>query len=104
MKTFIAAALLLAPLFPAGAQSSVPAAQPSASTAALTLDSSIEALMADPAARAVVLASLPDIASSPGYDRFKVVSLRKLQPHSGGLITDEHLAAIEAGLKALPAG
>lgn len=101
MKTLLAASLVLAPLA-ATAQTATPA--PAATpAAALTLDSPIEALMADPGAKAVVLATLPDLDTTPGYDQFKVVSLRRLQPYSEGKITEENLAAIEAGLKALPA-
>lgn len=99
MKTLFLAGLLLVPSAAALAQAPAPAT----ASAGLTLDSSIETLMADPGAKAVVLASLPDLDAAPGYDQFKVVSLRRLQPHSGGKITDENLAAIEAGLKALPA-
>ena len=101
MKIMFAAALTLAVTAPVAAQAPAPA--PAATPAGLTLDSSIESLMADPGAKAVVLASLPEIESAPGYDQFKVVSLRRLQPRSGGKITEENLAAIEAGLKALPA-
>jgi len=101
MKTLLLAALLLAPSAPALAQTS-DAASPTAS-AGLTLDSPIEALMADPGAKAVVLASLPDLEAAPGYDQFKAVSLRRLQPHAGGKITEENLESIEAGLKSLPA-
>ena len=98
MKTLIAACLFLAPTV-ASAQTPAPAP---AATAGLSLDSPIATLMADPGAKAVVLASLPNIESEPGYDQFKVVSLRRLQPHAGGKITDEQITAIEAGLKTLP--
>lgn len=102
MKTFAAISVLLAPIAPVAAQATTPAPSTTTSTAALTLDSSIEALMADSYARTVVLASLPDIEAAPGYDQFKVISLRKLQPHAGGQITEEHLNAIEKGLQARP--
>ncbi|WP_375286565.1 hypothetical protein [Sphingomonas sp.] len=100
MKALLLVGLLIAPSASALAQTGAPA--PATASSGLTLDSSIEALMASPGAKAVVLASLPDLEAAPGYDQFKAVSLRRLQPHSGGKITDEHLAAIEAGLKALP--
>lgn len=97
MKLLFPAALLLGavPFATSGLSAQM------AETAPLTLDSSIETLMADAEAREIVLATLPDLDSAPGYDQFKVVSLRKLQPHTNGLITEEHLTTIGAGLRGL---
>jgi hypothetical protein len=105
MKTLLASGLLLAAALPATAQTgdSAPAPASADAAAGLTIDSPIAALMADPGAKAVVLATFPDMESTPGYDQFKVVSLRRLQPRSNGAITEQQLATIEAGLKALPA-
>jgi len=66
--------------------------------AELTIDSPIEVLMADEAARAVVLAELPGLDEHPAYGQFKAMSLKAVQPYSQGMVTDEMLASISAGL------
>ena len=67
----------------------------------LNLDTPIEALLADEAGKAVVLANLPGIDTHPSFDMFKAMSLRQLQPYSQGLITDEILAKVEKELAAI---
>lgn len=69
--------------------------------AAHTLDTPIERLAADPAARAVLDRELPGLTTHERYDQFKGMSLKALKPFSGGMITDERLAAVEAALRAL---
>ena len=69
-----------------------------ATAAELTVDSPIEALMADEAAREVVLAELPGLDEHEHYVHFKTMSLKAVQPMSGGMITEETLAKIAAGL------
>lgn len=71
-----------------------------ATTAALTLDTPIETLMADPRGKAVLESVMPTLAQHPMFDTFKSMSLRELQPMSKGMITDAVLAKVEAGLKA----
>jgi len=98
MKLLPIAALMLAttaatPAF-ADAHSEAPAA-------ALTINSPIATLMANDAAKAVVLANLPGIDQHPSYEDFKGMSLVALQPWSQGEITDEIIAAITAGLAEL---
>ncbi|PZT98999.1 MAG: hypothetical protein DI624_06485 [Brevundimonas sp.] len=73
----------------------------SAPVAAHTLDTPIERLVADPAAKTVLDRELPGLTTHARYDQFKGMSLKALKPFSGGLITDERLAAVEAGLRAL---
>ena len=99
MKTvLIALPLALAPLAmtPAFAQEDHSGHEEAAET--LTIDSPIEALMADEKARAVVLAELPDLDKHPAYGQFKAMSLKAVQPYSQGMITDEMLAKIATGL------
>jgi hypothetical protein len=76
------------------------ATQPVSPTQAarFTLDTPIEALVADPRSRAVLEANLPGIAAHPMYESFKGMSLRQLQPMSQGHITAEVLARVETGL------
>lgn len=66
-----------------------------------TLDTPIQALAADQNARAVLDRELPGLTTHESYEQFKGMSLKALKPLSSGLITDERLAAVEAGLRAL---
>lgn len=84
-------------------QSSQTAAPAPAPSPAYTLDTPIQQLAADPAAQAVLDRDLPGLTTHDRYDQFKGLSLKALQPFSGGLITDSRLAAVEAGLRALNA-
>jgi hypothetical protein len=74
---------------------------PAAPMAAFTVDTPIEALMADERAKAVVTKHLPGIDLHPAYDQFKAISLKSLAPFSQGMITDEVLGKIEADLAAI---
>lgn len=69
--------------------------------AAFTIETPIETLMADEAARAVVLEVMPGLDEHPAYGDFKAMSLKAVQPFSGGEITDEMLTEISAGLAEL---
>jgi hypothetical protein len=54
--------------------------------------------MADDQAREVVLAEMPGLDEHPAYGQFKAMSLKAVQPYSQGMVTDEMLANISAGL------
>lgn len=69
--------------------------------AAFTVDTPIEALVADERAKAVLTKHLPGIDQHPAYDQFKALSLKALAPFSQGMISDEMLAKIEADLAAI---
>jgi hypothetical protein len=90
MKSVALALALVAPL------ASLTAAPVMAAEAAsrLSLDTPVEALMADAAGKAVVLANMPGLDTHPMYDMIKGMSLRQLQPYSEGKITDEILAKV----------
>jgi hypothetical protein len=79
-----------------------PAAAAPAASGALTTDSPVQDLAANPAAKAVLDANLPMLTSHEAYESFKMMSLKELQPLSGGIITDEALAKIQADLAKLP--
>ncbi|WP_395943929.1 hypothetical protein [Brevundimonas sp.] len=109
-KTLFAAAtasLLLAGA--ASAQTTEPAPAPTPApehehhAAHPTIESSIEALMADPATKAVLEKHLPGIDKHPAYGQFKGMTLRQVAPFSQGNITAEKIAAIDTDLKAIPA-
>jgi hypothetical protein len=53
-----------------------------------TIDSTIEALVADPATKAVLDKHLPGIDRHPAYAQFKGMTLRQVAPFSQGNITD----------------
>ena len=80
-----------------------PAPAPGAHAAHPTIESSIEALMADPETKAVVEKHLPGVDKHPAYAQFKSMTFRQVAPYSEGHITDALIAAIDADLKALPA-
>ncbi len=67
-----------------------------------TIESPIEALVNDPATKAVLDKHLPGLAEHNAYGQFKRMTLRQVAPFSGGNITDDIIAAIDADLKALP--
>ena len=77
------------------------AAAPVPLAAAFTIDTPVEALMADERARAVVSTYLPGIDQHPAYEDFKAISLKTLLPFSQGLITDDLLAKIAEDLAAI---
>ena len=112
-KTLIAAAA--ASLLLAGAASAQTAAAPAPTQAPAaapdhahhdarpTIDSTIEALVADPATKAVLDKHLPGLDRHPAYAQFKGMTLRQVAPFSQGHITDAKIAAIDTDLKAIPA-
>jgi len=102
MKT--SAVILLAVLAAAPALADttpVPAPVPPAATAKLSVDSPIEVLAADPKAKAVLDANFPGMTDHPMYNSFKNMSLKQVQPMSGGRVTDAAIAATAAGLAAI---
>ena len=98
MKMLHAAALALAPVL---ALSATPALAEDAKKAALTIDSPIEALMANEATKAVVIKYLGPLDQHPFYGQFKSMTLPQVQPMSSGQITDETIEKIKADLAAI---
>lgn len=84
---------------PAPAPTPAPAATPTAAAAKFSADTPIEALFANEAAKAVLVADgLGDVDKHPAYDQFKAMSFRGVAPFSEGKITDEILAKLDADL------
>ena len=77
-----------------------PAPAPSATPATLNGDTPIETIAADPTGKAVLEKDLPHLLTHPSYETFKSMSLRQLEPYSGGALTDEQIAKVDADLKA----
>lgn len=100
MRIVTALALTLMAATPALAQTA-PAAPAATQAAAYSADTPLETVVADPAAKAVLDKTLPNLAKHPAFEQFKAMSLRQLQPYSQGAISDEALAKVDADLKAL---
>jgi hypothetical protein len=68
----------------------------------LTIDATpIADLAAKPETKAILDKDLPGLTAHPAFDQFKAMTLKALQPISGGNLTDEQLAAVQADLDAL---
>ena len=92
----IAALTLTAPL-----AAQTPVAPAPAAAVKYTIDTPIETIAADPAGKAVLDANMPGLTTHAMYEQFKAMSLKQLQPMSGGKITDEGLAKIGPALATL---
>ena len=79
-------------------------AAPPQAGALFTLDTPIEALIADARARAVLDKDLPGLSGDENLSRFRMLSLRRFQPLTGGQLTAELLGQVEADLAAIPRG
>ena len=96
----VAAALTLAAPLAAQTATPVPPAAPVAA-AKYTADTPIETIVADPAAKTVLDASVPGLTTHSMFEQFKSMSLKQLQPMSGGRITDDVLVKAVAALAAV---
>ncbi|MGK6354049.1 hypothetical protein ACMGDH_02340 [Sphingomonas sp. DT-207] len=106
MQFIVPAAAALALLAPGAFAQTAPAPAPATATATpatakFNLDTPIEALVADPRAKAVLDADLPGTTTHPAYESFKSMSLRAVQPFSDGKLTDEMLKKVEVDLAAI---
>lgn len=104
MKLIVPAAAAFAFLTPGAFAQTAPAPAPAAAAAVaakFSLDTPIEALVADARAKAVLDADLPGVTTHPSYDMFKGMSLRAVQPMSDGKLTDEMLKKVETDLAAI---
>lgn len=102
MRVLIAVAAALTLAAPLAAQTATPVA-PAAPVAAAkyTADTPIETIVADPAAKTVLDASVPGLTTHSMFEQFKSMSLKQLQPMSGGRITDDVLVKAVAALAAV---
>ena len=86
-----------APVAPAPA----PAPAPVVAVAKLSIDSPIEALAADPVAKAALDANFPGVTTHSMYDQFKNMSIKQLQPMAADKITDAAIAKLATDLAPL---
>ncbi|MBN8816958.1 MAG: hypothetical protein J0J06_16110 [Sphingomonas sp.] len=88
---------------PTPAPVAVPApAGPAVAAAKFSLDTPIELLVADPAAKAVLTADLGgDITANPSYDQFKSMSINQIKPYAPDKLPDTLTAKIATDLAAI---
>lgn len=105
LKLSLACASAIALLAAAPAMAQAPAAPAAAPAAAhyTTADTDIGTLLDDPAAKAVLVKHIPDIANNEQMDMARSFTLRGIQQFAADTLTDEKLAAIDADLAKLPA-
>ncbi|MEN3745934.1 hypothetical protein TPR58_02055 [Sphingomonas sp. HF-S3] len=97
LRLTIAAAILPFALPVVASAQTAPPSVPAAASK-FSIDTPIQDLYADPAAKAVMDKHLPGLTTIPQYEMIKAISLRQLQPYSDGKLTDALLAAVEADL------
>ena len=68
-----------------------------------TIASPIKDLIANAQTRAVLEKHLPGVSQHPALPQFQDMTLAQVAPVSGGVVTPQIIAAIDADLKALPA-
>lgn len=93
----VLAAVALALVATAGQAADTPPAT-QAPAARLSLDTPIEAIVADSAGKAVLDADLPGVTTHEHYEMFKGMSLRSLSGMAPDKLPAEALAKVEADL------
>lgn len=78
------------------------AAASTPSSTALTLETPVERIAADPAGAAILNKDIPGLLSDSNYPMFKGMNLKTLASLSGGRLDDATLAQTKADLDALP--
>ena len=103
-----AAPPLAAPAIPESSAVAAPPATaeapPPAIRSVFTLDTPIQDLVADPGAKAVLDKDLPGMSDDENFDKFKMLSLRSLQPQTGGQLTDAMLMKVASDFDILGGG
>jgi hypothetical protein len=82
------------------------AAEPAPAAAAAhysTAETSIGTLLDDPAAKAILVKYIPELANSPQIAQARGLTLKAIQAYAGGALTDETLGKIDWDLGKLPA-
>lgn len=64
-------------------------------------DTPIETIAATPEGKAALDKNLPGLTTHEAYEQFKGMSLKQVQPMSGGAISDDALKALQADLDKL---
>ncbi len=99
---FAALALAALPVALTAQTAVVPLAAPVAAAAKpLTIDTPIEEIAADAKGKAVLDANFPGMMTNPMYPMFKTMTLKQVQPMSGGRMTEAAITKTEAELAAI---
>lgn len=105
MKIKLAAAALLLSVSPAHAEpakaepaAAAPAAPAATAAQPFSRDTTLEALMANPAAKTATLTVFPDLDKHPAWDMIKGLSAKQIADATGA-IPEEKLVALDAALK-----
>jgi curli biogenesis system outer membrane secretion channel CsgG len=104
MKTLLLAVALSAlPFAPASfaQDGAATAAAPAAAAAKFNLDTPIQDIVANPAAKAAFDAALPGVSTHESYEMFKGMSLNQLKAYAADQLTPEVLTKVEAALAAV---
>ena len=101
-RTILAVVLFATSGLGAGAQAAEPAA-PVAHKPYSTAETTIGELLDDPAAKAVLVKNVPDLANNPQMDMARGMTLKQIQGFAGDMLSDETLGKIDADLAKLPA-
>lgn len=102
MRMFSTLAILAAAAMPVAV--SVPTtASAQAAAHYTTADTSITTLLGDPAAKAVLMKIIPEIAGNEGISQAGSMTLKQIQEYAPDRITAKNLADIDAELAKLPA-
>ncbi|MDB5725468.1 MAG: hypothetical protein JWQ16_2222 [Novosphingobium sp.] len=78
---------------------------PKAATASAkytTADTQIGTLLDDPAAKAILMKHVPQLAGSAQIDMARTMTLKQVQGYASDMLTDDALAKIDADLAKLP--
>ena len=95
----VALALVVTPVAVLAQNSSAPVVAPA--PVPLTIDTPIEAIAADPKGKLVLEANFPGMTANPMYEQFKTMTLKQVQPMSGGRISEAAVAKTQADLTAI---
>jgi para-nitrobenzyl esterase len=99
----LSAGLALALTLAAGAALAQPASPPPPPSHYSTATTDIGTLLDDPAAKAVLVKHIPEIASSSQIDAVRSMTLKDVQQYSPDKLSDKTLTEIDADLATLPA-
>jgi hypothetical protein len=107
LRYSITAFAALGPLLLLGCAAQKPAAEAATKNltitpvAALSLDTPVEQIAADPRGKAILNDDVPGLLGNPDYFMFETMSLSEIAALSGGRITKAELDAVKADLSHL---
>lgn len=91
-------ALLAALAAPAAVAQAAPAGQAAAAAKYTTADTPISTLLEDPAAKAVLMKIIPEMAGNEQFAQAGGLTLKAVAGYTNGALSDEKLAEIDAEL------